>query len=81
MSPHLYQKRKDDLKSIETLINKEDNDLNLHNEHILIYCALPGVCVCVCVCVLTPVALFCDLMDIAARLLSMEISRQEYWSG
>ena len=42
VSPPLYQKRKDDSKSLETLISREDNDLNLRNKHIPIYCALPG---------------------------------------
>lgn len=28
-------------QSLETLISGEDNDLNLHNDHILDYCALP----------------------------------------
>lgn len=38
MSPSLYQEDKDDSIS-ETLNNGEDNDLNLHNNFILVYCA------------------------------------------
>ena len=43
------------------------------------------MCVCVCLCVLVTQSCltFCDLMDHRAcqALLSMEFSRQEYWSG
>ena len=42
-----------------------------------------GVCVCVCVCVLVPQSYLtlCNPMAIALRApLSMEFSRQEYWS-
>lgn len=42
VSPTQYQEEKDDSKSLETLINAEGKDLNLHNNHTLVYCAFPG---------------------------------------
>ena len=40
------------------------------------------VCVCVCVCVLSRVRLFATPWTVAHQaLLSMGVSRQEYWSG
>ena len=40
------------------------------------------VCVCVCVCVLSHVQLFTTPWTVACQAaLSMEFSRQEYWSG
>ena len=40
------------------------------------------MCVCVCVCVLSHVQLFTTPWTVACQAaLSMEFSRQEYWSG
>ena len=40
------------------------------------------VCVCVCVCALSCVQLFAIPQTVARQIpLSMEFSRQEYWSG
>ena len=41
------------------------------------------VCVCVCVCLVTQLCpTLCDPMEVAHQApLSMEFSRQEYWSG
>lgn len=38
MSPSLYQEENVDSKSLETLINREDTDLNLCNNPTLVYC-------------------------------------------
>ena len=44
-------------------------------------CACVFVCVCVCVCVLSHVQLFAAPCTVAHQApLSMEFSRQEYWS-
>ena len=40
------------------------------------------VCVCVCVCAAQLCLTLCDPMTVACQApLSMEFSRQEYWSG
>ena len=53
-------------------------DLNVFISLINIEC----VCVCVCVCVLSRVQLFTTPWTAAYQdALSMEFSRQEYWSG
>ena len=50
--------------------------------HVCIHtCVYVCVSVCVCVCTLSPVWLFATLWTIACQApLSMEFSRQEYWS-
>ena len=40
-----------------------------------------GKCVCVCVLVAQSCLTLCDPMDCSQAPLSMEFSKQEYWSG
>ena len=45
-------------------------------------CVCVCVCVCVCMCVLSHVQIFGILWTIASQAaLSMEFSKQEYWTG
>ena len=58
------------------------------NEAMCVECLAQGLCVCVCVCVFARSCLtLCNPMDCSpptmaeCMSMSMEFSRQEYWSG
>ena len=58
---------------------------SIKRKYICDFCKCVCVCVCVCVCISSATQLcltFCNPWTAAHQaLLSMEFSRQEYWSG
>ena len=62
----------------ESLLSSSSFEMPYQNRYLVCVC----VCVCVCVYVLSRVRLFATPWTIALQAsLSMEFSRQEYWSG
>ena len=85
MSISLYHGKKNNFKSLKKLISGESRDLNMHNNLILVSWAYSSnFSKLVSVCMLSPelCPLFVTLWKLACESsLSMELSRQEYWSG